>query len=44
MLVEIRTLLIGLGLSEAAVQAALGAIILSLVAAYGRDPHVRDTI
>ena len=43
-LVEIRTLLIGLGLSEAAVQAALGAIILVLVAAYGRDPHVRDTI
>lgn len=43
-LIEIRTVLIGNGLSEAAVQAALGAIILMLVAAYGRDPHVRETI
>lgn len=43
-LVEIRTLLIGLGLSDAAVQATLGLVILALVAAYGRDPHVRNTI
>lgn len=43
-LIEIRTLLIGLGLSDAAVQAALGLVILALVAVYGRDQHVRETI
>jgi len=43
-LVEIRTVLVGLGLSEALVQAALGIIILALVAAYGRDQHVREMI
>lgn len=43
-LIELRTLLIGLGLSEALVQASLGAVILALVAAYGRDTHVRETI
>lgn len=43
-LVQLRTLLIGLGYSEAAVQAVLGVVILALVAAYGRDQHVRDTI
>jgi len=43
-LIELRTLLIGLGLSEAMVQAALGAVILALVAAYGREQHVRDMI
>jgi ribose transport system permease protein len=43
-LVELRTLLIALGLSEAAVQGALGVTILAFVAVYGRDPHVRSTI
>lgn len=43
-LVQLRTLLIGLGLSEALVQCALGGLILALVAAYGRDQHVRDLI
>lgn len=43
-LVELRTLLIGLGLSEALVQSALGVLILALVAAYGRDQHIRNLI
>ena len=43
-LVELRTLLIGLGLSEALVQSALGLLILALVAAYGRDQHIRNLI
>jgi len=43
-LVELRTLLIGLGLSEAMVQSALGLLILLLVAAYGRDQHIRNLI
>ncbi|MBP1884145.1 ABC transporter permease [Sinorhizobium mexicanum] len=43
-LVELRTLLIGLGLSEALVQSALGILILALVAAYGRDQHIRNLI
>lgn len=43
-LVEIRTLLVGFGLTEAVVQAALGVVILALVAAYGRDQHIREMI
>lgn len=43
-LIELRTLLIGMGLSEAMVQAALGVLILLLVAAYGRDQHIRTLI
>ena len=43
-LMELRTLLIGLGLSEALVQSALGVLILALVAAYGRDQHIRNLI
>ncbi|WP_152047790.1 ABC transporter permease [Aureimonas psammosilenae] len=43
-LVELRTILIGLGLSEANVQAALGLLILGLVAVYGRDQHIRNLI
>jgi ribose transport system permease protein len=43
-LIELRTLLIGMGLSEALVQASLGVVILALVAAYGRDAHVRELI
>ena len=43
-LTEINTLLIGLGLSPAMVEAALGALILALVSIYGREPHVRAGI
>lgn len=43
-LVQLRTLLIGVGLSESMVQAALGVLIIALVAAYGRDAHIRNLI
>jgi ribose transport system permease protein len=43
-LIEINTLLIGLGLSPAMVEAALGVLIIALVSLYGREPHVRATI
>ncbi len=43
-LTEINTLLIGLDLSPAMVEAALGVLIISLVSIYGREPHVRPTI
>jgi ribose transport system permease protein len=43
-LIEINTLLIGLGLSPAIVEAALGVLIIALVSLYGREPHVRATI
>jgi len=43
-LTEINTLLIGLGLQPAAVQAALGFIIVVLVSPYGRERHIRTTI
>ena len=43
-LTEINTLLIGLGLSPAMVEAALGTLIIALVSLYGREPHVRETI
>jgi ribose transport system permease protein len=43
-LTEINTLLIGLGLSPAMVEAALGMLIIALVSLYGREPHVRETI
>jgi ribose transport system permease protein len=43
-LTEINTLLIGLGLSPAMVEAALGILILTLVSIYGREPHVRASI
>ena len=43
-LTEINTLLIGLGLTPALVQAALGLVIIALVSLYGREPHVRTTI
>jgi ribose transport system permease protein len=43
-LIELNTLLIGLGLQPSMVQAALGAVILLLVSLYGREPHVRNTI
>ena len=43
-LTEINTLLIGLGLSPAMVEAALGMLIIGLVSIYGREQHVRTTI
>ncbi|MEO9339651.1 ABC transporter permease [Mesorhizobium sp. SB112] len=43
-LTQINTLLIGLGFSPSAVQAALGLVILLLVSLYGRERHVRETI
>jgi ribose transport system permease protein len=43
-LTEINTLLIGLGFQPAAVQAALGLIIVVLVSLYGRERHVSTTI
>ncbi|MBB3458590.1 ribose/xylose/arabinose/galactoside ABC-type transport system permease subunit [Rhizobium sp. BK313] len=43
-LTEINTLLIGLDLQPAAVQAALGFIIVVLVSLYGRERHIRTTI
>jgi ribose transport system permease protein len=43
-LIEINTLLIGLGLSPAMVEAALGVLIVALASLYGREPHVRATI
>lgn len=43
-LTEINTLLIGLGFAPAAVQAALGLVIVLLVSLYGRERHVSTTI
>lgn len=43
-LIELNTLLIGLGLQPSVVQAALGVVIIGLVSLYGRDPHVRTRI
>lgn len=43
-LTELNTLLLGLGLQPSMVQAALGAIIIALVALYGREAHVRQMI
>jgi ribose transport system permease protein len=43
-LTEINTLLIGLGLTPALVQAALGFVIIVLLSLYGREPHVSTTI
>lgn len=43
-LIELNTVLIGLGFTQALIQAALGTIILILVSIYGREPHVRTRI
>jgi ribose transport system permease protein len=43
-LTEINTLLIGLGLQPATVQAALGVVIIVLVSFYGREAPVRQSI
>ena len=37
---ELSTLLVGLGLDQAAQQIFLGFLIVALVALYGREPHV----
>ncbi len=43
-LIELNTVLIGLGFTQALIQAALGVIIVALVSLYGREPHVRNRI
>lgn len=43
-LIELTTVLVGLGLKPPLVQATMGATIIVLVAIYGRDAHVRDMI
>jgi ribose transport system permease protein len=43
-LIELTTVLVGLGLRPPLVQATLGATIIALVAIYGREPHVRELI
>ncbi|MBK9748973.1 MAG: ABC transporter permease [Chloroflexi bacterium] len=43
-LIELNTVLIGLGFNQALIQAALGIIIITLVSIYGREPHVRRRI
>jgi len=43
-LTELNTLLIGLGLEPAMVQAALGAVIIALVSLYARGAHLRTMI
>lgn len=43
-LTELNTLLIGLGLQPATVQAALGLVIIVLLSLYGREPAIRSTI
>nr|WP_319385596.1 ABC transporter permease [uncultured Roseibium sp.] len=43
-LIQLNTVLIGLGLDQSAVQAALGALIILVVALYGRQPPLRIAI
>ena len=43
-LTQLNTLLIGWGLDQSAVQVALGALIILVVALYGRQPHLRNAI
>jgi ribose transport system permease protein len=43
-LIELTTVLVGLGLSPPLVQATLGVTIIVLVAVYGREAHVRELI
>lgn len=43
-LTELNTLLIGLGLKPAMVEATLGAVIILLLSLYGRQPPIADTI
>ena len=43
-LTQLNTVLIGVGLDQSAVQAALGTLIILVVALYGRHAHLRNTI
>ncbi|WP_419913845.1 ABC transporter permease [Hoeflea sp.] len=43
-LTQLNTVLIGFGLDQSAVQVALGALIVLVVALYGRQPHLRNAI
>jgi ribose transport system permease protein len=43
-LILLSTLLLGLGVASSLIQAALGALIIILVAFYGREARLRDTI
>jgi ribose transport system permease protein len=43
-LIELTTVLVGLGLKPPLVQATLGVTIVALVAIYGREAHVRELI
>ncbi|MBC7813033.1 MAG: ABC transporter permease, partial [Burkholderiales bacterium] len=43
-LVELKTLLLGQGLTQALIQATLGVVILILVSIYGREEHIRNQI
>ena len=43
-LIELTTVLVGLGLQPPLVQATLGVLIVAMVAVYGREPHVRERI
>jgi ribose transport system permease protein len=43
-LIQLNTLLIGLGVPPSLIQAAFGGIIIVLVSAYGREPHVSTRI
>jgi ribose transport system permease protein len=43
-LIELTTLLMGLGLTFTLVQAAMGAVIILLVSLYGREPQLRNQI
>ena len=43
-LIELTTVLVGLGLQPPLVQATLGVLIIALVAVYGREARVRDLI
>ena len=43
-LTQLNTILIGFGLDQSVVQASLGALIVLVVALYGRGPHLRYTI
>lgn len=43
-LIELTTMLIGLGVPHILVQSVLGFLIIALVSVYGREPHIRDLI
>ena len=43
-LIQLNTVLMGFGLDQSVVQSALGAVIVLVVALYGRQPHIRNFI